>query len=216
MTNTGGETPARVRGGFDGWPLVGWAALTVTVVTATILLTAGTGARGVQLVLRATALVSVSLFLAAFVASSLATLWPSGAAAWLVRNRRYLGVSFAVSHTVHLGAIYAAVAYYAADADLFPGGQVDPVTRVAGTLGYLCILAMTATSFDRSAAWLGPRSWKRLHTAGLYYIWVVFIVTYSGRATQALLPGLLTVMLVAALGLRVGRAWRRRAAAPAD
>ena len=81
---------------------------------------------------------------------------------------------------------------------------------------YLVILAMTATSFDRSAAWLGRTHWKRLHTAGGYYVWLVFFVSFAPAAVQAAHPAAIpgAVALIAALGLRVG-AGRARQQAPA-
>jgi sulfoxide reductase heme-binding subunit YedZ len=34
---------------------------------------------------------------------------------------------------------------------------------------------MTATSFDRTAAWIGPKAWRVLHTVGAYYIALSFL-----------------------------------------
>ena len=56
------------------------------------------------------------LFVLAFTASSLVELMPSKATRWQRRNRRYLGVSFAVSHFIHLGVILALAAL---DRELF-------------------------------------------------------------------------------------------------
>jgi len=60
---------------------------------------------GVRLVIRATARTSVALFLAAFLASTLRRRWPGPATSWLLQNRRYVGLGFAVSHLLHLLAI---------------------------------------------------------------------------------------------------------------
>src|SRR5206468_10459762 len=83
-----------------GWWLVGWTALTVGTIAALVLAIYGSKLQGMQLILRATARTSLVLFLAVFVASPLRAAWPSRATRWLVENRRYLGVSFAASHTV--------------------------------------------------------------------------------------------------------------------
>jgi hypothetical protein len=40
---------------------------------------------------------------------------------------------------------------------------------------------MTATSFDRTAAWLGPRKWRLLHLIGGWYIWISFAVAIGKR-----------------------------------
>jgi len=200
---------ARSAPALGGWPLVGWAAAVLAPMCALILALVGTGEEGLRMVIRATARTSLALFLLAFTASSARHFWQAPTTAWLLRNRRYLGVSFAVSHTVHLAAIVAL-------ATEVPGFGADPFTTIFGSLAYLVILAMTATSFDRSAAWLGRPHWKRLHTAGSYYLWLVFFVSFAPAAVQAAHPtGILAALaLIAALGLRVG-AGRARLEAPA-
>ena len=66
---------------------------------------------------------------------------------WLLANRRYVGLSFAVSHLAHLGALLMLVR---TSRDF--GASVDAATLYAGGLGFVVIAAMAATSFDRSAA----------------------------------------------------------------
>src|SRR5688500_4145822 len=88
-----------------GWPIVGWATLAVVAIQIADLPIAGTGEEGVRMAIRASARTSVVLFGLAFVASSLYRLAPSAFSRWLIANRRYLGVSFAVSHAIHLAAI---------------------------------------------------------------------------------------------------------------
>jgi DMSO/TMAO reductase YedYZ heme-binding membrane subunit len=82
------------------------------------------------------------------------------------------------------------------------------VSPIPGTIGYLFILAMTVTSFDRTAAWLGRRAWNVLHTVGAFYIWVIFLVSFLSRALR--MPGywLPAALVVFAMVLRVV-AWRR-------
>ena len=182
-----------------GWPVVGWAALAVGVMIAIILAIAGTGEDGVRMVIRATARSSVVLFTAAFVASSLRRRWPSAGTTWLLVNRRYLGVSFAVSHLAHFLAILALAGWsfsrMAADAGWTVG--------ILGGGAYLIIIAMTATSFDRTAAWLGPRAWQRLHALGVYWIWTVFAVSFVPRAFTSALYWPFALLLVVALGVRL-------------
>jgi hypothetical protein len=195
------RTEARLT---SGWPLVGWAAIGVVAMVAWILAAAGVEQEGLRIVIRATARTSVTLFGLAFVASSLHRIWPAAASRWLLRNRRYLGVSFAVSHFTHLLFIFALCGWSPA-AVLREGGIVG-VTL--GGLGYVFLAAMTATSFDRTAAWLGPRRWRRLHTVGAYYLWIIFFVTFAPRV--AAVP--FTLWLLAVLALRL-QARARHAAA---
>ena len=195
---------------IEGWILVLWAALGVGLMVGAIF--AASGAADLDTVkrgLRATARTSVALFLVTFAASSLRRLWPHRATRWLLRNRRYLGVSFAVSHFIHLGLI-ASLAHFTPER--FTG---NPLGLAPGFTAYLLLAAMTATSFDRTAAWLGKLWWRRLHLAGSWWIWVVFTGNYASKVTRG--PGFaiaaLACFAVAALRIAVwlrSRARRRR------
>jgi hypothetical protein len=190
---------------FSGWRIVGWAALVLGALTAMTLAVMGTGAAGVHAVIRLTARTSLVLFTSAFTATALNRLRPGFVTRWLVANRRYLGVSFAVSHLIHLLAIV--ILPY-----VDPSFALSRTTAVFGGLAYVFIAAMAATSFDRSAAWLGPRRWRALHTAGVWYIWGIFALSYVPRALGSVAYVPLAVVVVAALALRILAARRYRLA----
>ncbi len=187
-----------------GWSIVGWVAAVIAAMFAVITWQYGLGEEGLRVVLRATARTSVTLFLAAFVASSIRKLVRTPLTAWALRNRRQLGVGFAVSHFVHGWAIVSLLRL---------GFDANPLTLWVGGLAYVTIAAMTLTSFDRTTAWLGPRAWRGLHTGGVWYLWIVFAFTYVGTASTDPFAAVSFVALIAALGIRVTA--RRRAARPA-
>jgi DMSO/TMAO reductase YedYZ heme-binding membrane subunit len=188
----------------EGWPLVGWTALGVAALVAGLLGAYGVGSAGLSISIRLTARVAVVLFMAAFAASSAHRVRRSPFTAWLLRNRRYLGVSFAVVHFTHLGLIVASAAQSPAEFL----HRTRTVTIVFGGLAYLLLLGMTATSFDRTAAWLGRMWWKRLHLAGSYLVWGVFLQSYTWRAVrEPVLFGPFAVALVLVLPLRLGIRW---------
>jgi hypothetical protein len=190
---------------FSGWSLVGQCAILLFALTFLRLGSMGAGEAGVRAMVRSTAQLSVVLFSAAFVASSLHALQARRAwVKWLRANRRYLGVSFALSHTVHLLFILwlARISQEFVD-------ELNAAVVVGGGLGYVFVFAMAATSFDRTAAWLGPRRWRLLHKVGAYYIWFIFFQSYVPRAivSPAYVP--FTSLLLAVLGLR-SWAWLKR------
>jgi DMSO/TMAO reductase YedYZ heme-binding membrane subunit len=161
----------------------------------------------IRSIIRVTARVSIALFLLAFTASSLRALFPSPGSTWVLQNRRYLGVSFALSHFAHLIALFALGA-------LFPHPFLDETTAVTflgGGLAYVFITAMTITSFAPPRRLIGERAWKILHTTGSYYIWFIFFISYVPHALQnsAYIP--LATALVLAFGLRMTRRYKRRA-----
>jgi len=194
---------ARTRGiRPGGWPIVGGVGLALLGMVAAILAAHGADEAGVRLVIRATAWTSLALFLPVFTASALRRAAPaSPTAAWLLANRRYLGVSFGVSHLLHLGAILA----------LFGGvggllARAETATLVLGGLGYVAVVALVATSFDATAARLGPRAWRRLHLTGVWTLWAIFFATLAPSALvrPSRLP-LVALLLAAAV---VRRAYR--------
>jgi sulfoxide reductase heme-binding subunit YedZ len=178
-------------------------------MVAALLAVAGTGEPGIRLVIRATARSSVVLFTAAFVAAALQRAWPGTASRWMLANRRYLGVSFAVSHLAHLVAIVALSGWSLERAVAAAG----PAAIILGGIAYVFVAAMTATSFDRTAAWLGPRAWSRLHTTGVYVLWTVFFASFAPRIAESALYWPFALGLLAALVLRLTYG-RRRAARP--
>lgn len=189
----------RPAGLMNGWPFVGVAAVAILAATlAAIAISADPGDAAARAV-RVTARTSVTLFLAAFTAAALFRLWPNAWTRWQRSNRRFLGVAFAVSHGVHLAAIF----WLQQVRPVEFAQQVNAITWIGGGLAYVFIALMTATSFDRTAQMIGPRAWKILHTVGSYYIWLIFANSYIGRALAMpeYIPAAAIVVL--ALGLRI-------------
>ncbi|MCC6796138.1 MAG: hypothetical protein IT366_13545 [Candidatus Hydrogenedentes bacterium] len=165
---------------LSGWKITGFTFLAVIAMCVTVFLRMGFNELAVRLLVRDTARVSVTLFILAFTASSLYALVRSAPTRWLLQNRRYIGVAFAVAHGVHFAML--GILFYA-----FPHPfreYLGAVTLIGGGTAYLFILLMTATSFDRTAALIGPRAWGVLHKVGAYYIWVLFAQSYIPRAVR--------------------------------
>jgi hypothetical protein len=141
-------------------------------MSALILLAAGTEESGVRMLIRGTARSSALLFLIAFLARPLRQLWRSDASAYLIKNRRYFGVSMAVSHGIHgLAIVWLLTAWPSSY-------EADPVTLLFGGLGFVFIAAMAATSSDAAFQWLGRVPWQRLHKTGAWYVWFIFLFTF--------------------------------------
>ena len=116
------------------------------------------------------------------------------------------GLSFALSHTVHLFAIVALV-------EIAYGGDYLQLGDIAGgSVIYLFIFAMAVTSNDASVKLLGAKNWKRLHKAGSYLIWIGLFSIYFENAleTDALHYWLYVLLGVSLFLLRVGAFWDKR------
>ena len=171
-----------------GWNIVGWTTLVIALIFLGILLVHGINEQSMRIAIRLTARTSCMLFLCAFVASPLRYFWSNQLTKWLRVNRRYLGVAMASSHGFHAIAIIG-LAILTTDPSLS--------NNHGGNLGYLFIIAMTATSFPSTAALLGNRNWQILHTVGMYYLWLAFIYTFSHGLEKSLLIYLPFVSLLA-------------------
>lgn len=195
-------------------------AVTMVAGLATIvgpLVLFGVSEQGWQLAARYTVRVSFPLFLLTYLARPLTTLWRTDTSRWLLRNRRYLGLSFALAHTIHLAALTS----YFIFLDTIP----NAATLLGGGLAYALMFVMAATSNDKSVSLLG-RNWTRLHTIGIHFIWFLFTYLYLGRllgakadggANEFFWTGVVGFSLaLAAFFIRLAAAWksrRRRAAA---
>ena len=180
---------------LQGWGIVGFSALTVGTIVGVIWLFYGIDEQGMRMAIRATARTSTILFLSAFVASALRKLWLTPLSAWLLKNRRYLGISMAVSHTYHAIALFGLWLVTAGAA---------PSSNPLGLFGYVLLFAMTVTSFKRPAAWLGKRGWKILHTTGMHFFWLGLLFEYSFKLPKSMLNySPFVILLVLAMMLRL-------------
>jgi hypothetical protein len=183
---------------MNGWRLTGLLSLLLSAMSAGLLVL-HPDVEGLRQIIRATARTSLLLFALAFTAGALAKLAPGGVTHWQRRNRRYLGVSFAASHLIHLLAL---IALAQVDAALF-WTLTNPMTVALAGTAYVLLAAMTATSFDRTAAWLGPRKWRLLHLIGGWYIWISFAIAVGKRLPQGPVYWAMMALVVAIGVLRL-------------
>ena len=102
--------------------------------------------------------------LIAFVTSALVTLFPGAISQWLLRNRRYTGLSFAAGFAWQ--AVFIAVLL-----DLYPAYYWDELHKtsdlVGRSLSYVLLLALTVTSFYPVRRKLSRGQWSWLHWVGI-------------------------------------------------
>lgn len=177
------------------WRIVGFVALIVGTIVGAIALFGGINEPAMRMAIRATGRTSCILFVSAFIASSLRKVWSTPVSAWLLKNRRYLGISMAVSHTYHAIALVGL---------WFVTAGTAPKIGALGTFGYVLLIAMTITSFERPAAWLGKRGWKILHTTGMHFLWLGFLFEYSTNLSKSIwLYSPFVILLILAMMLRL-------------
>jgi sulfoxide reductase heme-binding subunit YedZ len=184
---------------FEGWRLFWVLSLTLAALCIWIASMRQFEVDGVRMVIRFTARTSLLFFCLAFAAAALARLWPNAWTRWQRRNRRYLGVTFAASHGLHAIAIGCFAA-------MDPAGYAvatSAASYIFGGIGYAFIIAMTATSFDRTAQAIGPRAWRLLRLTGGYYLLFQFTVSFGKRVPDMPLYALFLIPLIAVFALRM-------------
>jgi sulfoxide reductase heme-binding subunit YedZ len=196
--------PTRERTAGVPAPILIAGAAALLAVAAGVASGGASAEDAARLAARYTARVAFPLLVLTYVASSLATLWPGERTRALLRQRRHWGLGFALAHFVHLGAL---VSFF-----VVIGERPDLFTMVGGGLAYLFLAAMAVTSTDAARRTLGPW-WKRLHVAGMHWLWIVFAFTYLGRLSdpERFVQGaVLLPVAMAALLLRIAAWWKRR------
>jgi DMSO/TMAO reductase YedYZ heme-binding membrane subunit len=191
---------------FEGWRLFFLLGAVLATLCAAIAGLHEFDTDGIRMVIRFTARTSLLFFCLAFSAAALAQLRPNPWTHWQRRNRRYIGVTFAASHGLHAIAI-------AAFAAVDPAGfakATNLASYIFGGIGYAFIIAMTVTSFDRTAAALGPRGWRALHLVGGYYLLLQFTVSFGKRIPEMPLYALFLIPLALVFALRmIAMTWRQ-------
>ncbi len=193
-----------------------WELYALVLLSSALLairhLSGGFTEHGLQMFTRHTARQSFLIFLLPFLATPLSRTFPSTGTRWLAQKRRYLGLSFALSHFIHLAAL---IGYF-----VVSGKEPGIVTLLGGGSVYVVIALMALTSNDWSMKTL-RRNWKLLQTFGMYAIWFIFAQSYAGRvfgqradgladaSDQVIYQGLLAAAL-AALTFRIVTGWARR------
>lgn len=183
-----------------GWKLFfSLAALTLLMTAAVLAAYPAGSADALRSAIRATARSSFALFLLTFLASALVTLLPGALSRQLLRERRYLGLAFAFSHTVHGVLIYL---YAQGFPELFWAGRTA-VANIPGSVGYLFILLLALTSFKTPTRLLGPRLWKGLHSTGTWVLAGVFCLSFYKRIPMGGWYPLAFALMFAAIVLKL-------------
>lgn len=107
--------------------------------------------------------------------SALQKLFPGPVPAWLLRNRKYIGLCFAVAmawqgafigmmSNTHSGYYYEEIFFFR--------------DELEGSTGYLFLTAMVLTSFNFGSKYLSRQQWNLLHTSAVYFLWAYPFSTY--------------------------------------
>lgn len=202
MSVANSHTP---RSFLNGWALTRIISLLLVLNIASTLYFLDVNEKyTVSFLIRSTAKFSFVLFMLAFVASALRYSIKNTFTKWLLANRRYIGVSFAVSHFIHLGVLILMTLHI--DFNVFEDRGF--VRTAVGATAYAFIAIMTITSFNNTRNLFGANNWKRIHTIGGYLLWVIFAKSYVLEMTNPIRIAF-AIVAVSVLLLRVTMLFRK-------
>lgn len=164
-----------------GWSLV--IAASIFILLASILIFyVGIDEKSTRTVLRFTSLTSAIPFLLVFMSKPFSYIQKTQEfSKWTQYNRRYLWLIFTASHLIHIYAIF-----------VFFQLQVKEISGYiwwAGGIAYVIILIFATIElvspnlFDE-ATLTKFRFLKLIYTSGIWYVWLIFLLTYVGTASS--------------------------------
>jgi hypothetical protein len=195
----------------NGWHLFAVTSATITAfMLARLLSTNFSSPQDLSAMIQYSVRWAVPFIFLVIAISALYRLFPSDVTRWLMRNRRYIGLSFAVAmawqgafifivsyfHSAH----YYAEIYYLRD-------------ELEGSSGYLLLAAMTLTSFGVFRRHISPGQWRFLHLSGVTFLWAYPFSVYWWNVfyyqTQHWFDVVFYTLGFAAFSLRI-LAWGRK------
>ncbi|MBT4381262.1 MAG: hypothetical protein HOD26_20910 [Gammaproteobacteria bacterium] len=150
----------------------------IAISAAALLIGISTPESTVSLIRLSVQLASPWIFLA-FAASAMAQLFPGNISSWLLRNRRYLGLSFAAGfgwQAVFIAVLFTLYSPYYWE-ELHKTS--DLVLRIGS---YALLIAMTITSFFPVRRRLRTEHWHWLQLVGVWYFWLAIWTSYAELA----------------------------------
>ena len=154
---------------LNGWPLFFAIAVPMSLVIAYVTWQTDTASpEGISFLIGHSVRWAVPFIFIVIAASSVQILFPGPSTNWLARNRKYLGLCFAVAmawqglfilivSTVHRDHYFTNI-YYFRD-------------ELEGTVGYVFLAAMVLTSFGFARKYTNNKQWKLIQKSGVYFLW---------------------------------------------
>lgn len=180
------------------WDTVKWITGIGILLYITLFMILGWTEVGNRAAIQWSARISFITFCLAFGANGVHQFFKNSLSFWLLMNRKYLGISFAISHYIHLLFLgLLQVSFH----PVFT--KAEHLALLAGGIAYLFMTLMLLTSFDYWSSKLSRKQWKYLHTIGGYWIGGVFFSSYLKRALTEPWYWLFVVILGLILILRL-------------
>jgi hypothetical protein len=154
---------------INGWRLFFLVSIPMCVVMVTAMIEAdlSTGT-GVSEMIGFSVRFAVPFIFLVLAASSVQILFPGPVPAWWLRNRKYIGLCFAVAMAWQGLFIFMMSNFFR---EYYFENIYLLRDELEGSIGYIFLPFMVLTSFNFGRQYLNPRQWKLLHKSGIYFLW---------------------------------------------
>jgi hypothetical protein len=154
---------------INGWPLFWLISLPMSIIMVIAMLgTDLSSAAGVSHMISFSVRWAVPFIFLVVAISALQILFPGPLPMWLLRNRKYIGLCFAVAMAWQGLFIFLMSNFFR---DYYFEEVFYLRDELEGSTGYIFLTAMVLTSFQFGRKHLNARQWKLLHKTGIYYLW---------------------------------------------
>ena len=161
---------------INGWYLF-WlisGPVSITMIVAMLRGDLSTG-QGVSSMIQLSVRCAVPLLYVAFSASSVHALFSSDLSAWMLRNRKYFGLCFAVAMAWQALFIIWMVGVYT---DYYVNQVYVLRDAIEGVGGYIFLIPMVLTTFRFGRKRISRKKWRLLHKSGIYFLWAYAFSVY--------------------------------------
>lgn len=146
----------------------------ITIVLATLIFSHGFDLNTIYKYLRVTGRLMLVTFLISFGSSTAYYFLPNRLNYWILKYRKYIGISFAVFIVNHFIGLFLKFLY---DPPFFINDTTIP-EFIFGIVALVSAGTMALTSSDKAMNKIGHKKWKQLHTVCGNYILFAFWITY--------------------------------------
>ena len=108
-------------------------------------------------------------------ASAVPILFPSNFTRWWFRNRKFIGLTFAVAMAWQGTFIYIMSTFHR---DYYFNDVYLLRNEIEGSIGYIFLAAMVLTSFKFGSKFVSGKQWKIIHKGGVYFLWAYAYTVY--------------------------------------
>jgi len=155
--------------GVNGWSLFWLVSIPMSIAMVVELVgTDMSTAPGVSHMIGYSVRFAVPFIYLVVAASALPVLFPGSFAMWLLRNRKYIGMCFAVAMAWQGAFIFMMSNFYR---QYYFEEIYYLRDELEGSTGYIFLTAMVLTSFRFGRKHLTQKQWKLLHRSGIYFLW---------------------------------------------